>query len=197
MSTSDTECVNGAWSEDEPIWSEGHYIWTKSRLFFDNGEYQDTTPILSVSMTDVNKTVAKAAQSYSEWLKFNDSIGSLIVGKDGTTLMKQTADGWHFNFGDYEKIINDIDNKMAYVNIGKTEDGHPQIELGEADSDFKLNLTNKNIVFQVGSSYPTKVDYNGLNTEDIIVNDEFIHGGFVWKKRVNGHLGLSWKGAND
>ena len=86
---------------------------------------------------------------------------------------------------------------MAYVNIGKTEDGHPQIELGEADSDFKLNLTNKNIVFQVGSSYPTKIDYNGLNTEDIIVNDEFIHGGFMWKKRVNGHLGLSWKGVND
>ena len=197
LSTSDAECINGAWSRNEPIWSEGHYIWTKSRLFFDNGEYQDTTPMLSVSMTDVNKTVAEAAQSYSEWLKFNDSIGSLVVGKDGTTLMKQTNDGWAFNFGDYEKIINDIDNKMAYVNIGKTEDGHPQIELGEADSDFKLNLTNKNIVFQIGSSYPTKIDYNGLNTEDIIVNDEFIHGGFMWKKRVNGHLGLSWKGAND
>ncbi len=200
LSTSDTTCTGGAWSPDEPVWEEGYYIWTKSRLFFDrpnsdNETYTDTDPILAVSMNGVNDAVDKAAKSYSEWLKLNDSIQNMVVGEDGGTLMVETDNGWQFNFGKYKNILDDINDRLAYIDVDKTDDNRPRMTFGSSESDMKLVLTNTDASFQVGPVSPTKIDYNGVNTEDITVNDEFIHGGFVWKTRSNGHLGLSWKGA--
>lgn len=115
------------------------------------------------------------------------------------------------NYGSTEAVIEvlrqtvgDIEKKTDYVQIGfhtylneqgeaKTE---PCIELGESDNEYKLLITNTQILFKAGSNVPTRIDIDGLITENITVENELRQGGWIWKVRANGNLGLSWKGVN-
>lgn len=101
------------------------------------------------------------------------------------------------------KTVDDIEDKTDYVHIGfhayldeqgeaKTE---PCIELGESDNEYKLLITNTQILFKVGSNVPTRINADGLVTENITVENELRQGGWIWKVRANGNLGLSWKGV--
>lgn len=213
LSTSEVEPTNGDWGNAQPAWSSGRYIWTRSFITWSDNTTSTTDPILAHAINDANSNADQALsdagkandaaedakevanQAYSEISKLNDSIKNLVVGKDGSTLMTQTPDGWQFNFGNFKETIDDIGKKTAYVHIDETDSGNPKIELGKADNKSKLVLTNEDIQFVVGSEVPTKVTSEGLDTDKIKVDNEFAMGRFVWKNRKNGNLGLSWKGV--
>lgn len=213
LSTSEVEPTNGDWGNAQPAWSSGCYIWTRSFITWSDNTTSTTDPILAHAINDANSNADQALsdagkandaaedakevanQAYSEISKLNDSIKNLVVGKDGSTLMTQTPDGWQFNFGNFKETIDDIGKKTAYVHIDETDSGNPKIELGKADNKSKLALTNEDIQFVVGSEVPTKVTSEGLDTDKIKVDNEFAMGRFVWKNRKNGNLGLSWKGV--
>lgn len=213
LSTSEVEPTNGDWGNAQPAWSSGRYIWTRSFITWSDNTTSTTDPTLAHAINDANSNADRASsdagkandaaedakeianQAYSEISKLNDSIKNLVVGKDGSTLMTQTPDGWQFNFGNFKETIDDIGKKTAYVHIDETVDGNPKIELGKADNKSKLVLTNEDIQFVVGSEVPTKVTSEGLDTDKIKVDNEFAMGRFVWKNRKNGNLGLSWKGV--
>lgn len=102
------------------------------------------------------------------------------------------------------QTVGDIEKKTDYVKIGfhtyideqgitKTE---PCVELGESDTDYKLLVTNTQILFKVGSNVPTRINADGLITENITVENELRQGGWIWKVRANGNIGLSWKGVS-
>ena len=213
LSTSEVEPTDGDWGNAQPAWSSGRYIWTRSFITWSDNTTSTTDPILAHAINDANSNADQALsdagkandaaedakevanQAYSEISKLNDSIKNLVVGKDGSTLMTQTPDGWQFNFGNFKETIDDIGKKTAYVHIDETDSGNPKIELGKADNKSKLVLTNEDIQFVVGSEVPTKVTSEGLDTDKIKVDNEFAMGRFVWKNRKNGNLGLSWKGV--
>lgn len=148
-----------------------------------------------------NEKSISAANSQIEQLA--NSIKSLVVGKNGESLMTQTEDGWSFDFATiYEEIQNSTKRLAEYddrIQLGQyvNEDGEtePSIEFSETSSDFKVVITNKRILFFEGSSIPTYIFDNALVTENIEVKEELRQGGWVWKVRANGNLGLSWKGA--
>ena len=81
-----------------------------------------------------------------------------------------------------------------YVKISTYED-EPCIELGEADSDFKMRITNTQIVFMEGSGVVAHITNQSLHIKKAVVEEELQQGGFVWKARANGNLGLIWKGV--
>lgn len=213
LSTSEVEPTGGDWANEQPTWSYGSYIWTRSFITWSDDTTSTTAPVLAQAINEANANAEQASQdadkandaasdarevannAYSEISKLNDAIKNLVVGKDGSTLMTQTADGWQFNFGNFKDTIDDIGKKTAYVHIDETDTGKPKIELGKADNKAKLTLTNEDIQFVVGSEVPTKVTNEGLDTDKIKVDNEFAMGRFVWKNRKNGNLGLSWKGA--
>jgi hypothetical protein len=213
LSTSEVEPTGGDWTNEQPTWSSGSYIWTRSFITWSDDTTSTTAPVLAQAINDANANAEQASadadkandaaddarevadRAYSEISKLNDAIKNLVVGKDGSTLMTQTADGWQFNFGNFKDTIDDIGKKTAYVHIDETDTGNPKIELGKADNKAKLTLTNEDIQFVVGSEVPTKVTNEGLDTDKIKVDNEIAMGNFVWKNRANGNLGLSWKGA--
>lgn len=213
LSTSEVEPTGGDWTNEQPTWSTGSYIWTRSFVTWSDDTTSTTAPVLAQAINDANANAEQASsdadkantaaadardvadRAYSEISKLNDAIKNLVVGKDGSTLMTQTADGWQFNFGNFKDTIDDIGKKTAYVHIDETDTGNPKIELGKVDNKAKLALTNEDIQFVVGSEIPTKVTNEGIDTDKIKVDDELAMGNFVWKKRANGNLGLSWKGA--
>lgn len=96
--------------------------------------------------------------------------------------------------GDQHSLA-DIGAVGEYVKIGAYE-GEPSIELGEVDSDFKMVITNTKILFMEGTNVPAYVSNQSLFIKKAVIEEELQQGGFVWKARTNGNLGLMWKGAS-
>ena len=148
-----------------------------------------------------NEESITAANSQIEQLA--NSIKSLVVGKNGESLMTQTENGWAFDFATiYEEIQNNAKRLAEYddrIKLGQyvNEDGEtePSIEFSENSSDLRVVITNKRILFFEGSAVPTYIFDNTLVTENIEVKEELRQGGWVWKVRENRHLTLMWKGA--
>lgn len=156
--------------------------------------------------------------------KLEDAIAMLVTDENGTSLMTQEGDNWTFNLGsitqplaDATEALNtltesvgDIDNAINilqqavddlgvmadYVKI-TTYNDQPCIELGEADNDFKVRITNTEIQFADGTVIPAYFSNKKLNIEKAEVKDELQFGGFVFKIRANGNLGLMWRGEDE
>lgn len=170
---------------------------------------------------DNAQEAADRAESLIQQL--SDSISMLVTDGNGTSLMTQTEDGWTFSTADIQAAINttsegldslthevkdtnsavnvlqqavdDLGAIAEYVKIGTYED-EPCIELGEGDSDFKLLITNTRIMFMEGSSVVAYVNNKSLHVKKAIIEEELQQGGFVWKTRANGNMGLVWKGVS-
>lgn len=150
----------------------------------------------------------------------NGIITSLVTDKNGSSLMKQTGDGWTFSTGEIEDALNsasgslgelseklgstektievlqssvgDLEKTAEYVRICVYED-EPCIELGESDSDFKILITNTRILFLDGSDIPAYVTNQSLNIKKANIESELSFGKFVWKIHGSGNLGLMWE----
>ena len=51
------------------------------------------------------------------------------------------------------------------------------------------------VVYDTTYIEKTKIDTNGISSNNVIAEEELGVGGFVWKLRSNGNLGLVWKGG--
>ena len=155
--------------------------------------------------------------------QLSDGISMLVTDGNGTSLMTQTENGWTFSTADIQSSVNKISNDLnsltedvgdvgntvgvlqqavddlgiiaEYVKITTYED-EPCIELGEGDSEFKLRITNTRMMFTEGSTVLAYFNNQSLYAKKIVVEEELQQGGFVWKSRSNGNLGLVWKGGN-
>ncbi len=128
------------------------------------------------------------------------SIETLVTDQNGSSLMTQTGDGWTFNMGTYQTILdkatsditdikgdvdevgklankteqlaNDIAAKTAYINMSTDETGAPCIELGKVDNEFKLRITNTSIDFMQGSQKIAYITNQSLYIQSSVVTDE-------------------------
>jgi hypothetical protein len=154
--------------------------------------------------------------------QLSNSISMLVRDGNGGSLMTQTEDGWVFSIGTIENMLSDVSNKLDEL-TNKTDDTNgavdvlkesvselgvlsnyiqittsgnkPCIELGSTGSDFKVRITNTDIQFIDGPTIPAYLSNQKLNIEQAEVKDELVFGGFVWKSRDNGNMGLTWKGV--
>jgi len=151
-----------------------------------------------------------------------DNISMLVTDGNGTSLMTQTEDGWVFSTSELQRsvdatsegldsLVNDLGSTAHtvdvlqqavddlgvltdYIAIGTYED-QPCIELGETDSEFKLRITNTKVVFMEGSSILAYFTNQSMHIKKAVIEEELQQGGFAWKVRSNGNMGLVWKGA--
>lgn len=168
---------------------------------------------------------AQETAVYAESLikQLADNISMLVTDGNGTSLMTQTEDGWVFStaelqnavdsasesldtivnsLGDtnntvqiLQQAVDDLGVLTDYVAIGTYED-QPCIELGETDSDFKLRITNTQVVYTEGSSVLAYFTNQSMHINKAVIEEELYQGGFVWKVRSNGNMGLVWKGVS-
>lgn len=180
--------------------------------------------ISSVSGTYSTKDETNERISTAETLiqQLSNSISLLVTDENGESLMTQTENGWAFDMsqitGTLDSATADIDSlteklggvdntvnalQQALSDVGvltdyviiTTYNGQPCIELGEAENGFKLRITNTDIQFVDGSIVPAYISNKKLMIEQAEVKDELQFGGFVWKVRSNGNMGLVWKGT--
>lgn len=175
-----------------------------------------------ISLT-AKQTDERFGTAESQIQQLANCIATLVTDGSGESLMTQTEDGWTFNMaqisGTLDKATADIgglteslggvDNTVSalqqavadlgvisdYVIITTYED-QPCIELGEAENGFKLRITNTQIQFLTDGTTPAWLSNQKLFIEKAEVTDELQFGGFVWRTRSNGNMGLSWKGVS-
>ena len=156
--------------------------------------------------------------------QLSESISMLVTDGNGTSLMTQTDTGWTFSTSAIQTAVNSTSEGLAnllkevgdmnsavdilqqaiddlgvlaeYVKIGTYED-EPCIELGEGDSDFKLRITNTRMMFTEGATVLAYFNNQSFHVKKAVVEEELQQGGFVWKVRSNGNLGLVWKGGSN
>lgn len=176
------------------------------------------------TQTTANEANTKAANAATLLAQLSDSISTLVTDGNGTSLMTQTEDGWTFSTADIQALVNKTSENLSslteevgntnqtvdilqqtvndlgviaeYVKI-TTYENEPCIELGEGDSDFKLRITNTRMMFTEGSSVLAYFNNKSLHIKKAVVEEELQQGGFVWKARSNGNLGLVWKGGTE
>lgn len=157
--------------------------------------------------------------------QLSDMISTLVVDENGQSLMTQTSTGWQFSLSEVqssldktsedldtlnaelgntsntvsslEQAISKLESTAEYIRIG-TYEGEPCIEMGEADSDFKILITNTRIIFYEGSNETTYIRDNTLHTDNVQITNELRQGNatqgyYVWAVRSNGNYGLTWR----
>jgi hypothetical protein len=183
-----------------------------------------TNESLSETNSLASKAQNEASTANSLIEKLKDSIRMLVTDCNGTSLMTQTEDGWTFSTAKIQDSINyasesidsltndindtnsavdvlkqavdDLGEIAEYVKIGTYED-EPCIELGEGDSNFKLLITNTRVMFKEGETVLAYFTNQSMHIRKAVVEEELQQGGFVWKVRANGNLGLVWKGVTN
>ena len=150
---------------------------------------QDANGLFYFDISAIQEAADATSSSLSELLK---SIGD-IGYEDGETLLG--------NLAKMESALESIGVKTEYIGQStyEADDGNeePCLVLGETDSQFKLLVTNKRIVFIEGSTETTYIKDNTLVTNNVEVKHEIRQGRWMWKARTNGNLGLAWIGGDE
>ena len=182
----------------------------------------DVNETASDAQHTANDAAKRVSVTESEILQLADMIATLVTDGDGASLMTQTEGKWTFSIGsiidslakaneDIDSLSGDVDGANSEINTLKqavndlgvladyvvitTYNGQPCIELGEAENEFKLRITNTEIQFADGTIIPAYVSNKKLMIEQAEVKNELQFGGFVWKARANGNVGFMWKGV--
>ena len=150
--------------------------------------------------TAVNSAEERIVSVETAIMKLESCLATLVTDASGGTLMTQTEDGWMFNMGKFEELLNDTSKSLdellrEYADtqsvVGKlqqsvadletttehievtTFDDEPCLAFGESDTDYRLLITNTRILFLKGSEILTTINTRGLVTKTIEVEEEF------------------------
>ena len=194
--------------------------WTPAPEDVDT-DISEVADVASNAQTSADDVADRLTVAESTIQQLANAINMLIVGEDGSTLLSQTEDGWSFNLSslssglstatdDISTLIEDMNGventttalQQAVADLGvladyviiTTYNGQPCIELGEAENGFKLRITNTQIQFLADGTIPAWFSNQKMYVEIAEITNELQFGGFVFKLRDNGNMGLMWKG---
>ena len=133
LSTSATAQAGGSWSDKDPGWVSGKYIWTRSHVTYDDGSTEDTTAVLANTLNSANSTAARAkstadtANSTANTAKSTaDSAKTTATAAQSTAnAASSTATAAQSTANAVDKVITDwcYTNSRTYINGGKIYTG--------------------------------------------------------------------------
>ena len=90
-STSNTAQAGGSWSDTQPNWESGKYIWTRSHITFSNGNTTTTNPVLANAINNANANAVSAVSK----------VNNLSVGGRNLVLNSHKLDDKFYGVGGY------------------------------------------------------------------------------------------------
>ena len=143
LSTSKEAPTGGEWTTDMPTWSTGMYLWTRSKIVYNNPTSTSyTEPVCDSSWEAVNevKDDIDAAQDTADEAKsiadsntdritvsestiqqLSDQISMLVVDENGESMMTQTSDGWRFDMTSINQTLNDTATNLNELSESSAE----------------------------------------------------------------------------
>ena len=93
LSTSNTTQSGGSWSNTQPSWVSGKYIWTRTYQTWNDNTTTTTTPVLADALNKANSTASSALSTSSEAMGTATQAKSIANNANSTaSSAKSTAD---------------------------------------------------------------------------------------------------------
>lgn len=166
---------------------------TEARVTVSESEIKQISDSIAMLITDENGQSAMT-QTSDGWTfnisSINNQLDDTASALNELSGRSDVADKAIENLN---SIAADLGTKTAYINMTTDDSGNPCIELGKSDNDFKVRITNTAVEFLEGTSKIAYVSNKTLYIERAVIKNELQIGegtGFVWKKRLNGNMGL-------
>lgn len=173
LSTSKTEQIGGEWSENQPEWSSGHYVWTRSKIVYTNPtSVEYTSPVcdttweamqaqidtVTKTISDVELKVDKNTKSITEKVWQSDITNS-INNYDGST-----AQAIRDRVSKTETDISGITSTVSDIqtSVSKKADGSTVTELQKTVTENKQDADS--FKQTVEETYATKDSLNDYAT---------------------------------
>lgn len=173
LSTSKTEQIGGEWSENQPEWSSGHYVWTRSKIVYSNPtSVEYTSPVcdttweamqaqidtVTKTISDVEVKVDKNTKSITEKVWQSDITNS-INNYDGST-----AQAIRDRVSKTETDISGITSTVSDIqtSVSKKADGSTVTELQKTVTENKQDADS--FKQTVEETYATKDSLNDYAT---------------------------------
>ena len=199
LSTSNTAQEGGEWKNTQDEWSEGTYIWTRSKVDWTDGTTTYTTPVLANALNMANENAITAQHSLAEQIIEVDKIRNTVSEtttkvsdletKQRTLKTQLEESSSEFNFK-FNEIIEVTDNNSTTIQefLKYIRFVNGNIVLGESGNEYELKIENDQI----------NIYYNGTNISNWIRDKftasdaEFTNslklGNFAFMPRANGNL---------
>lgn len=205
LSTSYTEQTGGSWSSDQPEWSTGKYIWTRSYITWSDNSTSTTDPVLAEALNGANAK-AEDANTRTDQVRgeLKDSIdaakteiderleGYVDTGTyedDRTEIDKNINDKFDEAANQTQQVQNDVNDRFndiaTYIRFD--EDG---IELGKDGNPRKLRIDHDSIKFTDNEEAVSEWDGENFHTGNIKVDvlERAQFGNFAFVPRSDGSL---------
>lgn len=111
LSSSNTTQTGGDWSNTQPNWVNGKYIWTRSHITWSDNTTTDTTPILANGLNKANSTANTANGNASTAL---NTVNNLSIG--GRNLVLNTNKESQLNDWSWAQQVGDCTKSILLQN---------------------------------------------------------------------------------
>lgn len=124
-STSNTAQAGGSWSDTQPNWESGKYIWTRSHITFSNGNTTTTNPVLANAINNANANASNAVSTANTANSTANTAKSTASNAASTAnAAKNTADSANSSVNALNKIatksysFGEANGKAQWVRLG-------------------------------------------------------------------------------
>lgn len=197
---------DSGWSDVEPTWQSGYYIWCRSYITWDTDPVTTTTttPILASALNDLGERSEANASGITELQGDVSTLsGSIETERDERIAETDDISKYVYNLeGDLAAREEDLRELIRRAAKGATdyikyEDG--ELTLGATDSAIRNVMTNSRQIFRTDSG---AIAWFGLNDfaiwelfiQTATIRDRLSFGSFSWIARQNGNMTLKWTG---
>ena len=189
ISTSETELAGGSWSETQPTWEEGKYIWTRSKIVYNNPTSTEyTTEVCDATWKEIN-----AIQGEQKTL--TTDVASLKVAKDNivasvsqitevqtgissalTDLQNTVTDQNNTNAEQFDTLTQKVENSMTadQVRLAISTEISKGVNKVTTSTGFTFNEAGLTIS-KSDSEITTNIDEDGMsiykNNEEVLTAD--------------------------
>lgn len=111
-STSNTAQAGGSWSDTQPNWESGKYIWTRSHITFSNGNTTTTNPVLANAINNANANASNAVSTA------NTANSTANTAKSTASNAASTANAAKSTADNAKNTANSANNKIDNLKVG-------------------------------------------------------------------------------
>ena len=186
ISTSQETLVDGSWSESQPEWEDGKYIWTRSKIVYNNPtstEYttavcdagwaainSNATDIaqLKVEKDDITATVIDIQKGISEQNKSNEDQFATLTNKVDATM---TSDDVQLAIStELEKGVDKVTTSTGFTFNDKG------LTISKSDSEMSTNIDEDGMSIFKGSQEVLTANNTGVDAQNLHATTYLIIG---------------------
>lgn len=202
LSTSETECTGGEWTDTMPAWIPDHFLWIKDVITWTDDSVTETTPILAGAINSANEEanlaqnnitqvqleMASSLEQTEEYILSEVTKGYYTKDEAEdlisqlSTQIEQNAGAINIRFQQLQQQIDETGETIVEQNqFIRLENG--EIIIGKSDSPIVSVYTNNALEFRYNGVTVARFTNEVLEVRNIAVENQLkLHDNWAWRR---------------